>query len=336
MKILHLTNHIGTTKSINAVFKQLDMTNNLITEKCYDNYYINKTEANHFSETYKEKIKEYDVIIFTDTSMTARPFLQNIDHHNCIIIVYITNRFDWGMFGFRDEEYYHLYSELSRHPRVFFCADNTYDQYYATQHNIHFFYNNPIKLIPNLVIDQTIDQQNQTQSQTQNKNKMCIFDRGTPFEIYKIIMNELQIEYDIFGEKYKPYRDVTHICEYKGILHLPYQTNIQSLWENLGYNIIYFIPSKKFIYELIRTTNWYYWEEKTRSPELFVKSIELSEWYIPENEILFVYFDSWENLKDKLNNITHEEMLEKKTKISEFMKISNMLQLEKWKKILKI
>jgi hypothetical protein len=134
----------------------------------------------------------------------------------------------------------------------------------------------------------------------------------------------------VFGEKYSKYRDLDHICEYKAVLHFPYQVNTQSLWEYLAYNIIYFLPSKKFIYELISNTSWYYWEEKNRPFDLFIKSIEISEWYTEDHKDLFIYFDSWEELKLKFVNLTDDEILKKKKLIHEFMENNNKINLEKW------
>jgi hypothetical protein len=108
------------------------------------------------------------------------------------------------------------------------------------------------------------------------------------------------------------------------------------LWENLGYYIIYFIPSKEFILELIETTNWYYWEEKNKPTELFIKSIDLSEWYNIENINLFEYFNSWDDLKYKINNLTQDYILNKKNIIKKFMEESNIKYIYSWKKILKV
>jgi hypothetical protein len=323
-KVLHLTNHRGTKKNINAIFEQLDIQNQLINENCYNDYYISKERSNNIFNEYKDKIKEYKFLLFTDISMFARPFLENIDNHDCILIIYITNRFDWGMFGFIDEEYIELYFSLSKHPRVIFCSDNTYDQYYATIHNIHFLYSEPIKLTPLLI----------NYISVHSKDKFFIYDRGTDVNYYKVILDEYEIPYEIFGEKYQPYRDVEHICEYKGIIHLPYQTNIQSLWENLGYNIIYFIPSKKYLKDLIKNTYWYYWEEKNKDEELLEKSVELAEWYLPEHECLFEYFDNWSELKEKFENYTQEKIIWKKNMIATFMEKNNNKNLAKWKNIL--
>jgi hypothetical protein len=324
MKTLHLTSHRGTRQNIVNVFNYLNVRETLVTESSVCNsYYITKEKADEIWKHYKNRLNDYNCLFFTDTSMVARPFLQNIDDHNLFIIVYITNRFDWGIFGFKDQEYINLYSKLSNHERVFFCADNNYDQYYATQNKISFFYNSRISLTPKL----------SQETHLYKKSTFFVYDRGTNFLDYKQILENYEIQYELFGQKYQQYRDTEHICEYKGIIHLPYQTNIQSLWENLGYYIIYFIPSKKFIKELIARESWYYWEEKHKSKDIFEKSIELAEWYIDDNKNLFEYFDSWEELALKTKNITHEYLLKKKKIIKEFMIYSNNENLLKWETI---
>lgn len=326
MKALHLTNHVGTKGHIENVFKYLNLEDCLISEKFIrDLLYISKIEADQIWEYYKKCLKELDIkyLIFTDTSMMARPFLQNIDDHDYNIIIYITNRFDWGIFNGKDCEYIELYSKLSNNQRVVFCADNDYDQYYAKIHNINFLYEKRICLTPKLC-DTII---------LPISNKYFITDRGTQLKNYTEELDKLGIDYDIFSSKGVKYRDCLHLCEYRSTIHFPYQVNIQSLWENLGYYIIYFIPSKRFLMELLRTQDWYYWEEKNR-PEHLEKSVELSEWYKDENACLFEYFDSWHDLKFKTRNFTQEYAEHKKKIIHEIITLRNKESLFKWNTIL--
>ena len=327
MNALHLTSHIGTKKNFENVFKFLNIENKLITQKFISNsFYYNEASSNDIWNYYSDKLDDISVLIFTDTSMIARPFLQNIEKHNCLIVIYITNRFDWGIWGFTDEFYYQLYSELSHHNRVIFCADNNYDQHYAMSHNIKFLYDDSIKLTP--IINENII--------LSNKNKFFIYNRGTKINQYEQYLKNLNIDYDVYGEGYDRFKNNESICEYKGFIHLPYQTNIQSLWENLGYFIIYYIPSKNFITELITQDNsWYYWEEKNRPNELLIKSITLSEWYNEQNQELFEYFESWDDLKYKIENTSDEYIIDKKNKIKTFIENSNKSNIEKWKNILK-
>jgi hypothetical protein len=325
MKTIHLTSHSGTRRNIENLYDCLNMRNQLVTENnVYNGFYISKQKANEIWNYYENnnKLEHYKCLFFTDTTMVARPFLQNIEKHQFFIIIYITNRFDWGFFGNKDEEYLELYSEMSTHDRVIFCADNNYDQYYAKIHGIQFLYDKCINLTPYLC----------DKIHLPNNNKFFIYNRGTKINNYEDILKKCNIDYDIFGENYDRYRDSEHICEYKGFIHLPYQVNIQSLWENLGYYIIYFVPSKKFIKDLILNESWYYWEEKERI-NLLEESIELAEWYIDENKDLFEYFDSWDDLEFKTKNITQDYLFEKKQKIQTFMMKNNEKNLIKWKHI---
>ena len=214
---------------------------------------------------------------------------------------------------------------MSNHSRVIYCADNNYDQHYAMTNNIKFLYEDSIKLTP-LITENII---------LSNKNKFFIYNRGTQINKYEKYLKNINIEYDLYGEGFDRFKNNESICEYKGFIHLPYQTNIQSLWENLGYFIIYFIPSKKFITELIRQDNaWYYWEEQHRQYELLMKSIELSEWYNEHNQELFEYFESWVDLKYKIEHFNYEYILNKKHKIKSFIENSNNSNIQKWKNIL--
>jgi hypothetical protein len=173
---------------------------------------------------------------------------------------------------------------------------------------------------------------------------LFIYNRGTKIDKYEVLLEQYSISYDVFGPSPdKSYKDETHICEYIGFLHLPYQANIQSLWENLGAYIIYFIPSKTFIKELLKT-DWYYWEEKNGKPyyhaELIEKSIDLSEWYCEENACLFEYFDSWNHLKlllvekykgiDNIVNIRNKKQI-----IRDYMIKSNKDNIRKWIELFK-
>lgn len=321
MKYLHMTFHEGTHKNLTNIFQILGRINELDIEKYTLSYYISKDIANVNWIENENRWKNYDGIIVTDTSMLARPFLQNIDKHNIKIIIYITNRFNWGDWNLLDKEYYELYSRLSKHPNVIFLADNKYDNYWASLFGIQFY--TPLTrncpYIHNEIILPIHD-------------KFFIYDRGTNINHYITNIENQEISYDIYGgKKYPRFRNQEHICEYKGIIHLPYQTNIMSLWENIGYYIIYFIPSQELIRQWILNEDWYYWEEKTKSQNVLLKSIELAEWYQEENNNIFVYFDSWEDLKQK---IIHTNYIEKKRMIQNYIIRNNITYINQWNEIL--
>lgn len=217
---------------------------------------------------------------------------------------------------------------MSTHPRVRFCADNRYDQYYASTYGINFYYNDIIRLTPPINNDLHIN--------SANNGKLFVYNRGTKINYYNVFIDKLSVKYDIYGEQYDRYRDNFHIAEYLAYIHLPYQVNIQSLYENLAHGIIYLIPSRSFITDLICNQSWYYWEEKNKNIDMLLKSIELAEWYQSDIQHLFVYFDSWDDIQNKINELTPDAIVIKKQSIYDFINKNNQCNLDKWNYLFKI
>ena len=156
MNAVHITNHIGTTRNIENVFTFLNIQDKITTEKCNLPLYIHLTQADDIFIEYitRESFQVYNTVIFTDICMYARPFLQNIDKHTLNIIVYVTNRFDWGAWYNGDANYNALYAAVSKHPRVRFISDNRYDQYYAGElHGIEFAQPDIVRLTPTALVE---------------------------------------------------------------------------------------------------------------------------------------------------------------------------------------
>jgi len=329
-RTLHITNHIGTIANINNVFKLLGEPSKLSTIKYPLPLHINSDYANILWNHYASISNDFDTVIITDIALYARPFLQNMDKHSLHIIIYVTNRFDWGLFSKNHPDYPYfidLYRNWSKTPRVTFCADNRYDQYYCQLENVHFYYKDIIRLTPPL--------REPVASITQ---RAFLHARGTPIYFYGETLSNQGVEYDIFGPGHTKYRDTSHIAEYKAIIHLPYQSNIQSLWENLGYSIVYCIPSQTFLEQLVFENHWYFWEEYQQNweyikkdKEIVMKSISLAEWYQPELADMFVFFDSWEDLGEKWGTVDFES---KKSIIWEYMNTNNQLYANRWKRLL--
>lgn len=336
MHFLHITNHSGTTRNIQNVFAYLGKENEIDIETCAFPLHITEEHASQIWTDYqtREYPARYQTLVFTDTSMYARPFLQHIEDHSMNIVVYVTNRFDWGAWHIHDHAYATLYADRSHHPRVFFLADNRYDQYYASViHGIHFRKDDLLRLTPQISQNYSLETKEKIMI---HNSKLFIYNRGTFLRFYEELLPFTKQEYDIYGyDGYQRYQDEYHISEYLGFLHLPYQTNIQSLWENLGHGIMYFIPSKTFLLELVKEP-WYYWEEKCKTPELCAASIDLAEWYQAENAVFFVYFDSWADLKEQRDIFLENNaaIYYKKKHISLLLSESNHLSLAKWSDVL--
>ena len=325
LKALHITGHKGTSLNINNIFNNLKINISLSTFFHNFGFYLNEKEANEIWQKNKNFFKKYDLIIITDTAICARPFFQNMDDHNLKIIVYLPMPFDCPNRHLAkmlsnsadDFKYIKCYREASNNSNVIFISDNKYHQYHAKIQGINFLLEDIIRPIPII-----------TEINSRSNDKFFILSKRNYIENYA---NDLKgIKYEIFDHNNK-FKNIIDLKEYSGMIHLPYQVNIMQLWENLGTNIIHFIPSKKFIKELIWNNDWYSWEEKYREPCLFEKSIDLSEWYQEENEDYFIYFNSWEDLKLKTKTT---DFLKKKTIINNKIQNSNYINLKKWKAII--
>lgn len=312
MRCLHITNHKGTEKNIQHICKLLDRE--LDTHRYTHGLYLSREEANEVYDQNVGIIAGYNVLIFTDTSMAARPYLQNMHKHRCFIIVYMTNRFDWGLFEPRPQPQYDEYVELlrraSHYPtQVVFCADNDYDRFYAS-HVRHI-----------CTVADTIPPTPVLSLVRPTGNAWCVYDRGTPVSAYIAFAQGACV----YGPTHQYESTEWLAANYAACLHLPYQTNIMSVWEQLGCGLPYIIPTRRLLVELLETTSWYYWEEKERRDESIARSV----WYAKENAPLFIYFDQWADLAA----ITDAQLLEKRTQICTHMATHNIRHLESWRRI---
>lgn len=325
-KILHLSFHKGTMTDIRNLINNLEMKIQLDEKEMNQKYlYMNTINADQLWQENKHIYQTYDTIVITDTAMLARPFFQHMNEHSLHIILYITNRFDWlSDHEGTKEEYIKLYKNISLtyRDRCSFITDNLYDQYYASLFNIK------MQLVRHYMKESLSKEPLPVES---NMNKLFIYDRGTRINTY---VNHLSgIEYDVYNGDYKPYRNCDHIREYKCYLHLPYQVNIISLWENLSFGIIYFLPSKQLLKKWVGE-NWYYWEEKSKPKDILEKSIDFSEWYQPQFSNFFLFFDSWEDLHTKLSldfsSFIKKEIEKKRTYINTYIPIHNNKIVTQW------
>ena len=325
IKILHITGHYGTSKNIDNIFNNLNIKYTIKTFYHSYGFFISEEEANEIWNENSLFFKQYDLIIITDTAVCARIFFQNMDKHNCKIIVYLPMPFDCPhrhllkLLSNKEDDfqYIKLYREASLNENVLFISDNRYHQHHAEIQGINFLFKDIFRPIP--IIEEVCDYKD---------NKIFLLNKRNFIENYQ--NNLVDIDYKIYDQNQK-FKNHQELRVYKGMLHLPYQVNIMQLWENIGANIIHFIPSKKFIKKLIWENKWYSWEEKYRDPCLFEKSLELSEWYQADNEEYFVYFEDWKDLKFKINNLNY---LEKKQLIYNKIIKSNIHTIQKWKAVI--
>ena len=322
--ILHITKNNDCIKYINIIIETINSNINNLTNNSFNNFklenkimdypnFISEKIANDIWDVEKDFYNKFDIVIVSDIVMISMPLLYNMEKHNTKVIFYLFNRVDWGCWNISNDDY-NKYIETLKvtsekySNRITYLYNNKYDYKICndlgigtgTGTNNSNILNN--KYIPNIsLINKRLN--------TYEWSKLIVFGAGTNINNYYLYLNK--ISYDYYSERpcniFNNYDEI-NINNYMGILLLPYQTSTHSLYHNLGKGTLYFIPSKRFIYELY-DNKWYYWEgkiEKNDKGEEYKKydnfkkaNIDLSEFY--QHPELFIYFDSWEDLCNKFN-----------------------------------
>ena len=153
-RILHVTRHSGLSSEIAGIFRRFpcvyletfDFNDgvNLDSESSGLNYNVNRRRAELVWETYRIFFQTFDMVLVSDTTPMARPFLEG-DRWRKPIILYVCNRFDFSNQDidfplaqeemvssyFPDEDFYQLMREVTHRPNVRLVASNLFESWYA-------------------------------------------------------------------------------------------------------------------------------------------------------------------------------------------------------------
>ena len=140
-------------------------------------------------------------------------------------------------------------------------------------------------------------------------------------------MINLSSQLDLLGIKNfcGKYSGPLDLMQYKAVVHIPYAWSNLALFEAFHLGIVYFIPSPSFLNKISQGKNFFW------SPPFISSAFHLSEWYCHEYNDLFIYFNSWDDLKLKINQTNFGEW---KKKLIAHSKIHTEQTLNSWKKIL--
>lgn len=321
MKILHLTYHSGCKTSIDYICDSLGL--NVETQWANWNYNIGYARANQIWEEYKDYYNSFDCIITSDTAPLSRIFLQN--EFSKKLIIWVCNRFDYtdqasNDCGFPDPDFYELFKKASFSPNVHIVSYTKFEHEYAKKYrNVHWGEEvfRPCNEIKNFSDDDFFPD-------GQKKSDVFLITR---YHNDNYLL-DLKAECDSrgipnFRGEYNGPGDLYGI---KGIIHIPYAWSNLALFENWSMGNVYLIPSKNFLLELSRNRNFFW------SPPFDRDFIHSSEWYLPEHQDFFIYFDSFNHLKEVSGN--KHLIQEKRNKVLEFSKNHSKKSILQWKKIL--
>jgi hypothetical protein len=308
LKVLHLSFHSGCTNDFDDVAKELniDLTNWIPSDQVHFQgeylanalYNISRDRGRLIWKRHKEYFEQFDVIMTSDTARLSRIFLENGWHKP--LIIWICNRFDYfdpgaQRFGLPDQEYIDTMHAALTKKKVKIISYTSYEHHYARGKGVMFpeFTIKPLGHIPH-----TNPQDNRSAvSQTVKKDNMLfLYPRVAPRQASYIINACTTIGLPVYTGSYKGPED---LVGFRGVLYFPYAWSNLALFENIQQGIIHFVPSESFIRA-----------HRARVRYLTVNQFELCEWYMPENRDLFVYFDSWQDLKHKVVTLNYEKKRE--------------------------
>lgn len=337
-KILHLGFHKGLENELYSVAKELDLN---LTYKYFQDgiskgcavYSVGHDKAIKAWNTFREYYMKFDIIITSDTAPISRVFLQNgwPELPGKKLIIWVCNRFDYYDHAtkdclFPDREYFELIRTANRRKNVHIMGYTAFENHYGKYiKNVNFGNDitKPIGSLSGRVWNYKSDP-----NKLKNGKKISDLFFVPPYHNDTIMMNlpeklkELGI--DAFTGRYN---GPLELADFKGVIHIPYAWSNLALFEAFQLGIIYFIPSRKFMEQISKTKNFFW------SPPFRRELLHLSEWYDHINKDVFVFFDSWKDLQEKIKTTDYNKQ---KNTIIEFGKRHKEQTLNKWKKLLGI
>lgn len=309
-KILHLSLHKGCINDFEEVARalSLEVTNYYIHDAAdqfdpeangNDIYNITHERAERIWHVNKEFFAQYDAIITSDTAPLSRIFLQN--GWKKPLIIWICNRFDYhnapAIGEFPDAEYYELFKKAIDMPNVQIISYTPYEHFYANQKGINI---GPLTIRPlGCLPKENSNFSSGIPETVSKKDTIFIYPRLSKEQAHFIEHKCSELGIITHHGAYNGPDDLTN---FKGILYFPYAWSNLTLFENIQRGIVHFVPSEEFIQNKKENGNF---------PFFTSHNLHLCDWYCDEYKDLFIYFDSWQDLKEKIKQTGYETMHEK-------------------------
>ncbi|KAJ3237479.1 hypothetical protein HDU81_009423 [Chytriomyces hyalinus] len=247
----------------------------------------------------------FDFVVVADTFPHARPLIQSLiaeeEENRCqgtIIVAELTNRFDWGVAD--SDLYYKLIWQVSNPANKIrnllwvennpFESRNLADQTMATP---DFRLLRPMGYA-------SVPARNLSSEEC---DRVALFTDGKYFSPLRYMLEDFDIPLQILDRNYG---GPLTLVKYRAYVEMPYQVSTMKLYENLAAGVVTFIPSAKFLEELIfKEFLWF-----IPTAEFFrtgAPGVAGPDWtrhmdyYHPDLSPYLYYFDSWEHLREQLS-----------------------------------
>jgi hypothetical protein len=305
--MVHLSCHTGCIAYLKYVAQQLQLDLehiNLLAENNASVYNMTSERATEYWQKYKARIMTKDCVIISDTAPLARMVLEHMEEYRGKVIVWVCNRFNYAHVDannvnqFPDAGWYDLMKTVGQRfgDRVRIVSYTKIERAYALDQGVMWegpFADAVLRPVGNMI--RAVTQSGLPESVLQNKSNTLF--------IPPYLNDEKLIDYNFLEQQHIAYyrgryNGPDDLVGFKAILHIPYAASNLALFENLLRGLVYYIPSLPFFQQLLKKHSWF---------SGGVDRIYMSEWYDRKNVDLFVYFDSWDDLQQKLQNREHEK-----------------------------
>lgn len=329
MKLLHITFHKGCELDIEYAFTTIGheiqtMYFNDGETEGGELYKITHDRAQKCWNKHKDYFDTFDGIITSDTCPTCRPFLQN--NWSKLLIIWVCNRFDYAMQNEeQDREFYELLRDIPNRKNVFIFGYTSIENKYSNHVRRVNFGDFVIKPIGKNLMSKCVYQTYQEITDNNDNNIFYVpmYHNETKLMNLSKKITELGIQ-----NRSGRFNHISELIQYKGGIYIPYAWSTLVFFERIQLGLVTFVPSLHFLIELFKKGNWWFQPPfNPQNPGL----LKLSEWYCDEHRDILVYFDSWEDLQEKVKTTDY---VAKTQTILEFAQKHHDDMLSRWKNII--
>jgi len=338
MRVLHISHHIGCMRDHAYVYDQLGFTYEFW--KFPKNVFaITKDIATVVWSMRKEYFNSFDVIVTSDTAPLSRIFMENISELKPRVIVWICNRFDYSMES--DPTFYELIRKMMVHPKITFVASTDFERIWCQHRGITNAMQTitPIGRNPRR-LDEKIDclsafkaqytgdpnsKNTYTPGAMAGKVVVSIYSNDNAFFDLKGILESRGVS--VFNGGYSHPEDLK---ESIGLVTFPDAFCKWASFETIQHEVIVFLPSKTYMYTLLRTPGYWFNCPSPYSPPNDML-MSMCEFY--RYEKCRIYFDSLDDLVLKITMLTPETIAEKKAFCRQYGEEIASDRLLKWKTV---
>lgn len=327
-KVLHVTLHEGCKKDFEEVARELDLdlTSWFVQglprgfwegfHAGNEIYNVGPRRAERVWNRHKDFFDRFDLIVTSDTAPLSRIFLQN--GWNKPLVIWICNRFDYahgsgGEDRFPDRGYYDLIRQATSQKNVRLVAYTSFEHEYMRRKGIEM----GTRTIKPLGRKEGVvpDFKSAVPAEINTGESLFIFPRLDAGQMNRARQGCASVGISTWTGVYNGPEDLK---QFKGVLFFPYAFSNLALFENLQRGIVHFVPTKRFLTQLGCIRGGMH------------GNLQWSEWYFNEYADYLVSFDSWPELKQKMQTVDYAVM---KQKIKKFGQQHRAAMVEEWKRL---